>query len=664
MGSPGGSIKTSRKMVRRSSNRANADGSPRWSAVYSLRTYAYNLLHLIGLRAVDNEEVALLTAPLVRIRVPAEANGVIAHTPDPSSPTEPFGLVQARDVPFERSVFLLHFVDADESVVRPGRKSRYDRARLATAFPTETSPRAWIAADSRTGYLSLTVSETNAAAFEIRKQASSNDVALYYRCESGNYLSVSTTQDAYGRTRICGLDVGRKERLDINVLPVPLHTKASEKSRTTQLLCEPEDPNLAVISQEPWILPVHIRSFPYRFFIRSTPGTPLVGVRKAESGWDFFNIEFDSITRIARIRDSRGLYVTFETKHGMLQANLTADSNNQRVERRAILLDVARLIYDLLLSIFTSNYSRVDNDVHTPSRVLSVIEVFATYVVLLLIPVINWVRRLLPFALHANSHPSSLSKSKLLSRFESHSEPAVGSTVRTNSELAVAERFTLSFESEENDCVTFCSRRGYLSARRNGCIGISERTVPGPRERFVLQLALPSVMDDSSPSLRLRHCPHGVREIDASIVVPAHADLVYDVLRDYNGFVNFIKDCSASRLVERDDAQDKIIVEMAQTHSFLVLRITMKLTLRVHEDDKNRKVHLNLVRGLGVKTYNGIWHAMARSDGRCMLRIKLSTSPVLPTPNFLVDGIVTHAVTESLQQIRAECILRSSGDGR
>jgi ribosome-associated toxin RatA of RatAB toxin-antitoxin module len=143
-------------------------------------------------------------------------------------------------------------------------------------------------------------------------------------------------------------------------------------------------------------------------------------------------------------------------------------------------------------------------------------------------------------------------------------------------------------------------------------------------------------------------------------LIPASAGLAYTVLRDYDGFQRFIADCSASELVQRKD-DGLLVVRMAQAHTFLVLTLNMSLTLSVREDDAERKVHMNLMHGLGVRTYEGLWHASERADGRCQLRVKLSSSPSVPAPNFLVDGVMTHAVTATLEQIRTECILRSSG---
>jgi ribosome-associated toxin RatA of RatAB toxin-antitoxin module len=150
-----------------------------------------------------------------------------------------------------------------------------------------------------------------------------------------------------------------------------------------------------------------------------------------------------------------------------------------------------------------------------------------------------------------------------------------------------------------------------------------------------------------------------LREVDASIVIPASAGVAYGVLRDYDGFHRFINDCSDSALLERNK-DGSLVVRMSQAHSFLILTISMTMTLRVEEDDIERRVRMDLMQGMGVKTYKGVWHAIERPDGRCALRVKISSAPAVPAPNFLVDGVMTHAVTSTLEQIRNECILRSS----
>lgn len=240
--------------------------------------------------------------------------------------------------------------------------------------------------------------------------------------------------------------------------------------------------------------------------------------------------------------------------------------------------------------------------------------------------------------------------------------PALDEVVaRPDGEVPRPENFAVLTE-DAGDRVMFRSRKGYLSARRGGRVVLSKDTVPGRREQFHLRLALPSMMDQSKPRLRLRTMPGGARQTEASVLVPAPARIAYEVLCDYDGFCNFIRDASESRVLERRSATE-LSVLMVQCHSFLMLTIPMTMALRVKEDPEARVVRMDLERGLGVKQYNGVWSAEERPDGRCLIRCTLLALSAVPAPGFLVDGLMSHATMSTMEQLRVECIRRSSAEG-
>lgn len=228
-------------------------------------------------------------------------------------------------------------------------------------------------------------------------------------------------------------------------------------------------------------------------------------------------------------------------------------------------------------------------------------------------------------------------------------------------EHGVPENFAVVIE-DNGDRVVIKSRKGYLSARRGGRVVLSKGTMPGKREQFYLRLALPSMMDQSKPRLRLRTMPGGARQVEASVLVPAHADIAYKVLCDYEGFSNFIEDASESRVLERR-SDTELSVLMVQCHSFLMLTIPMTMALSVKEEPDDRTVTMDLERGLGVKQYNGVWSAEKKPDGRCLIRCNLLASTAVPAPGFLIDGLMSHATMSTMKQLRVECIRRSSVEG-
>lgn len=301
----------------------------------------------------------------------------------------------------------------------------------------------------------------------------------------------------------------------------------------------------------PRISPVRIQSRALGWFLASRPGADVGGARGKDVGWDGFVIEYDSATRSARLRDSRGFYLVFAPDMNALVAAAEEDA-----------------------------------------------------------PVVR------------------------------------------------GERFVLQI-LEGDDRVVLKSRKGYLSARRGGKIVLSKDTLPGNREQFYLRQALPSMMDESQPRLRLRVFAEGARQIEASVMVPANASVAYEVLCDYDGFSEFIDDASESRVIERR-SETELNVMMVQCHSFLMLTIPMSMELSVLEKPEDRIVTMDLIKGMGVKQYKGVWQVVERSDGRCQIRCTLLAATSMPAPGFLVDGLMTHAMRSTMEQLRVECIRRSS----
>lgn len=522
----------------------------RWTAVYSLWTYFHRLLHVLGIAAVDAEELALLSAPLVRIRSlrPRKNPIVLAHHPDPLHPDEPLGWIQPSEAPLENTLFFLHFDSSDPQ--------HPDRARIATASPSRNSPRAWLIIDPKTGVVNLTACEIAASVFHLQPATSLHPAAvtLECTCTSGQYLSVHSDTK---RARISSNDITPAEMFLITNVPIPptLNIKSPHQI--------PNDYTMALAYQSTRSSPVRIQSTALGWFLSSKPAAPLASASQNDSGWDGFTIEYDSFTRSARVRDSRGLYIGFDS--------------------------------------FFESFAACTDVAHDSSTV--------------------------------DSEYSLLPRPR-------------------------AERFILETIGDD-DRVVLRSRKGYLSVRRGGKVVLSKDTIPRRREQFYLHLALPSMMDQSTPRLRLRHSPGGARQIEASVLVPASADIGYQVLCDYNGFHEFLTDASESRILDRTSPTEFTVL-MVQCHTFLMLTIPMSMVLNVIETPENRKVAMDLNRGLGIKEYKGVWHAVEKPDGRCLLKCSLLASTSVPSPGFLMDGLMSHATHTTMVQLRAECIRRSA----
>lgn len=210
-----------------------------------------------------------------------------------------------------------------------------------------------------------------------------------------------------------------------------------------------------------------------------------------------------------------------------------------------------------------------------------------------------------------------------------------------------------------DDRVRLRSRKGYLSVLRNGEVRLERERSPGPREMFWLRLALPSMLEHSEPRRSLRKEPGGTRVVEASVEVPTDAETAYEVISDYEGFVNFVEDAAESGVLERTDERH-LRVRMVQSHSFLVLTLNLAMIMDVEESPEEGKVCMEMVSGFGVKEYKGVWQAVPKGGDAesCVLSCVLRATPAFPAPAFLVDGIITHATCATLAQLRVECLRR------
>jgi len=225
------------------------------------------------------------------------------------------------------------------------------------------------------------------------------------------------------------------------------------------------------------------------------------------------------------------------------------------------------------------------------------------------------------------------------------------------------ERFTIAqvarSEGGGDDRVTLRSRKGYLSVSRKADVGLERERKPGRNEAFWLRLALPSMADRSKPRRQLRHLGDGVRVVEATIEVPVDGDIGYEVLTDYEGFSSFVEDAAESGIVERYE-ENHLAVRMVQSHSFLVLTLNLGMSLDVHEFPDEQKVTMEMTKGFGVREYHGTWSSLPKGDGQCVLKCELRAAPAIPAPAFLIDGVITHALCSTMEQLRVECMKRGA----
>lgn len=294
----------------------------RWTAVYSLWTYIHRVLHVLGMEAVDKEEVQLLSAPLVRLRLIRRWTQprVLAHAPSTQHPDEPVGWVEPSYAAFEATLFLLHFETSGDG------GTENDRARLATAAATHATPRSWLVVDAASGRVSLAATEASATIFEIRRVNGGNGgrIALRVSCGAGNFLGVDGRTQ---RARVCATDVGDGAALQVDHLPLPPTLGLGDHP--------PADPTMAAAFSQPRVAAVRIQSVARGFFLSSKPGAFVAAASgRGDAGWDVFVLEYDSFTRTTRLRDSAGHYLRFNPAlDGLIGADAATDGTQHQHQK-------------------------------------------------------------------------------------------------------------------------------------------------------------------------------------------------------------------------------------------------------------------------------------------------------------------------------------------
>lgn len=243
-----------------------------------------------------------------------------------------------------------------------------------------------------------------------------------------------------------------------------------------------------------------------------------------------------------------------------------------------------------------------------------------------------------------------------------NSYDGIMSNVSVNDDINNGEPFEIEIPTRTGTNILpiyLKSRKGYLSTnRRNNKLKFNSKKTEN--EQFSFQLCLPSsTTNESKPLVNLIHLPNGTRNIKASIKIPkCEITTAFQVLTDYNNFDKFISDASESEVMNQKSSTE-MTIRMVQSHSFLWLTIPMQMILNVVQYTEEAIIHMDLVKGFGVKQYKGVW-SVVNDDNRdgIIVGIDLKAATSVPAPGFLVDGLMTGALTESLKEIRQECMRR------
>ena len=159
---------------------------------------------------------------------------------------------------------------------------------------------------------------------------------------------------------------------------------------------------------------------------------------------------------------------------------------------------------------------------------------------------------------------------------------------------------------------------------------------------------------DPVPSVSVRES-NGAFTVEATFDVSAPADVVRDVLTDYDGIPRFMPDIRLS--VVRARAGDDVVVEQRAESKFLLFSKTVHLILNVTEGE--RVIAFRDVCGKSFDRYEGAWTVAPRGD-RATVFYTLTADPAFTVPAAVLRRLLDRNARQTIDQLRAEAARRAT----
>lgn len=142
------------------------------------------------------------------------------------------------------------------------------------------------------------------------------------------------------------------------------------------------------------------------------------------------------------------------------------------------------------------------------------------------------------------------------------------------------------------------------------------------------------------------------RQVLAEIQIPYSLEQVWQVLIDYEAFVEFMPNLIESRRLQSSTQGDRI--EQVRTKSFMGMNFSARSVFEVKEEFPH-KIHYQLIEG-DMKAFSGCWRlepiGSAESDAGTNLIYDFLVSPKRILPMALVEHVLSHDVPANLMAIR------------
>lgn len=188
-------------------------------------------------------------------------------------------------------------------------------------------------------------------------------------------------------------------------------------------------------------------------------------------------------------------------------------------------------------------------------------------------------------------------------------------------------------------------------------------------EEWRLYLALPSETELRAPRVSITNLNKGIRRICSEIQLTTSLDFAFKVLTDYKTYSNFLEDCIESEIIDQHSPTD-FNIRMVQTSTFLKLTIPTVSTMRVKLKPAKYRAEQSLISGSGIRHYEGACAIIPLTENRnarqytgvqqCRVLTVVDVATSLPTPGFLVEGLLTNTTEQTLHQTKSEIERRAN----
>jgi ribosome-associated toxin RatA of RatAB toxin-antitoxin module len=169
-------------------------------------------------------------------------------------------------------------------------------------------------------------------------------------------------------------------------------------------------------------------------------------------------------------------------------------------------------------------------------------------------------------------------------------------------------------------------------------------------------LLVASVGGAAGPSVSLES-RQGRCSVHGGFAVPVSAQIVWEVLTDYDGIAKYVPSIEASR-VERQVDGRLLLRQDAVAEAWFVRR-RMHVLLEVDETPRKR-IRFRDVLGKDFRSYAGGWTIAPGPQGT-QVDYDLTAEPAAAIGRMFCRGAMHHTATELLTQVREEVLRRASG---